>query len=147
MPTLPPEAAYRPDGTLVLRFPYDAYLVSQLKAMIPAHARTWDADHKWWTVAGVYRDTAIHLLLETFPSARIGDPPQPFASTSPAGCACAQQPACGALFIRPDAPGEVIDAAYKALARLNHPDRGGDTADMQRINQAHDALLQERGKA
>ncbi len=40
------------------------------------------------------------------------------------------------LHLLPTAPAAVIKAAYKALAVLNHPDHGGDTAAMQRINDA-----------
>lgn len=42
------------------------------------------------------------------------------------------------LGVMPDAPIEVIEAAYRALAKKHHPDRGtGDTAKMQEINQAY----------
>ena len=40
------------------------------------------------------------------------------------------------LHLLPTAPAAVIKASYKALAVLNHPDKGGDTATMQRINDA-----------
>jgi len=50
------------------------------------------------------------------------------------------------LYITLDAPKEVVRAAYKALAILHHPDKGGDPAKMSSINQAYDRL-KERGKA
>jgi curved DNA-binding protein CbpA len=34
----------------------------------------------------------------------------------------------------------VVKAAYKALAVLNHPDKGGETEVMQRINDAYRRL-------
>jgi hypothetical protein len=43
---------------------------------------------------------------------------------------------CARLHLLPDAPAEVVKAAYKALAQLNHPDKGGDTARMQELNEA-----------
>ena len=45
-----------------------------------------------------------------------------------------------ALWLLPGAPPEVVKAAYRALAVLNHPDHGGDTAAMQRINDAYRRL-------
>ena len=44
------------------------------------------------------------------------------------------------LYLLPTAPAAVIKAAYKALAVLNHPDKGGDTEAMQRINAAFKLL-------
>jgi DnaJ domain/Bacterial regulatory protein, Fis family len=45
------------------------------------------------------------------------------------------------LGVRPDAPPEVIEAAWKALAKQYHADRtGGSDAKMQQINAAHDQL-------
>jgi hypothetical protein len=44
------------------------------------------------------------------------------------------------LNVRHDADYLVIKAAYHALAKKHHPDRGGDTATMQRINEAHDYM-------
>jgi curved DNA-binding protein CbpA len=44
------------------------------------------------------------------------------------------------LHLLPSAPPEVVKAAYKALAVLNHPDKGGETEVMQRINDAYRRL-------
>ena len=38
-----------------------------------------------------------------------------------------------------------VEEAYKALAWKHHPSRGGDTAEMQRINIAYTEFKQERG--
>ncbi|CAN5626549.1 hypothetical protein BH23CHL8_BH23CHL8_31480 [soil metagenome] len=49
------------------------------------------------------------------------------------------------LFVQPDAPAGVIEAAYRALARLYHPDTGqGDTARMAAINVAVERLRHRR---
>jgi hypothetical protein len=47
------------------------------------------------------------------------------------------------LYLLPTAPWEVIQAAYKALATLNHPDHGGSELAMKKINCAY-AELQKR---
>lgn len=40
------------------------------------------------------------------------------------------------LYVQPDAPQEVTEAAYRALSKINHPDRGGSTEKMKQINAA-----------
>jgi len=40
------------------------------------------------------------------------------------------------LHLLPDAPPELIKAAYRTLAQMNHPDHGGDTRRMQELNEA-----------
>jgi len=44
-----------------------------------------------------------------------------------------------ALHLLPSAPVEVVKAAYKALAVIHHPDKGGDARRMQEINAAYTA--------
>ena len=43
----------------------------------------------------------------------------------------------------PTAPPELVEGAYRILARLHHPDAGGSREAMQAINGA-DAALRER---
>lgn len=44
------------------------------------------------------------------------------------------------LNIQPDADHAVVKAAWHALAKRHHPDQGGDTATMQKINEAHNYM-------
>ncbi len=44
--------------------------------------------------------------------------------------------AYGVLHLLPSAPPELVTVAYRTLAQLHHPDRGGDAAAMVRLNQA-----------
>jgi hypothetical protein len=44
------------------------------------------------------------------------------------------------LFVTPDAPPEVIKAAYRTLAMMYHPDKGGDKEKMVQLNAAYDRL-------
>ncbi len=50
------------------------------------------------------------------------------------------------LGVLPGAPWEVVEAAYRAQARLRHPDAGGSTAAMQALNAAMEVIREERGK-
>jgi hypothetical protein len=45
------------------------------------------------------------------------------------------------LHLLPSAPPELIRAAFKCLAQIHHPDKGGETEVMQRINDAYGRLL------
>lgn len=44
------------------------------------------------------------------------------------------------LNVRHNADHLVVKAAYHALAKRHHPDQGGDTATMQRVNEAHNYM-------
>jgi hypothetical protein len=44
------------------------------------------------------------------------------------------------LHLLPSAPPEVVKAAYRALAVLNHPDKGGCEETMKRLNEAYKRL-------
>ena len=48
---------------------------------------------------------------------------------------------CARLHLLPDAPPELIKAAYRELAKLNHPDKGGNEETMKRLNEAYGRLL------
>lgn len=51
------------------------------------------------------------------------------------------------LGISANASASEVDRAYKRLAAEHHPDRGGDSEKMARINRARDALANEFNKA
>ncbi len=53
------------------------------------------------------------------------------------------QRAYATLFITANAPAEVIQGAYRALAKLHHPDLGGDGKTMRTINHAYEVLMDE----
>lgn len=48
--------------------------------------------------------------------------------------------AANILNVQPGADHLVVKAAFHALAKRNHPDMGGDTATMQKINEAHNYM-------
>jgi hypothetical protein len=130
-----PRATRTAAGDVRLCFPFDRRIVTELKHRIPAHARAYDASSKIWTVRCVYATVAIQLLLGIFPDAVIEEP----------GRRAEPQPDRGgdhfaALHLWETAPAELIETAYRTLARLYHPDRGGDVLAMQRINAAYGAL-------
>ncbi len=50
-------------------------------------------------------------------------------------------------FSEPPATWEIIEMRYKALARVHHPDRGGDSETMGKINAAYDTARTEFGES
>lgn len=50
------------------------------------------------------------------------------------------------LGIKPDADVETIKNAYRALARIHHPDVGGKAEDMTLINDAYQKAMAGKGK-
>ncbi len=51
--------------------------------------------------------------------------------------------AYAALFLLPQAPPEVVKAAYRALSLKHHPDRQGDVVEMQKLNAAYQFLSKQ----
>jgi len=127
----------RRDGAVTLTFPFDGWLVDALKAEIPGHARTYAPDTRAWTIAPAYAGIAIRLMYQAFTDVEVID-----AAAGPGfdRGGDPREAALVVLHLRPSAPPELVDAAYRTLARLNHPDRGGDHDAMLALNQAYDAI-------
>jgi hypothetical protein len=121
-----------------LRFPFDRLLVDALKAEIPAHGRSYDPDRKVWTVTPAYVAVAFRLMHLTFADVEIEDIRESGRRSAD------RAPQAGdpyvVLHLRETAPPELVTAAYRCLARLHHPDRGGSTATMQAINAAAEQI-------
>lgn len=50
------------NGNLILRTPYDAGLVQDLKASIPLHGRAWNPKRKVWEVAYMYGQDVVDVV-------------------------------------------------------------------------------------
>lgn len=120
------------DERFALRTPFDRDFVDALKLAIPAPCREWDALKKAWYIHQEYDDILIDFV-ESRGGKVIDKRPQ---VVTPAVIPGPLQEACTLLFVTPDAPISVAEAAFKALARRHHPDVGGDTETMQRLNNA-----------
>jgi len=127
----------RRDGAATLTFPFDAWLVDALKMEIPGHARTYDPVAKSWTVAPAYAGVAIRLICQAFTDVEMID-----AAAGPTfdRGEDPREAALVVLHLRPSAPPELVDAAYKCLARLCHPDCGGEHDAMLALNHAVESI-------
>lgn len=128
------------DGAVSCAFPFDRQVVARLKADIPARHRSYDRLTKSWTVAQPYAWHAECILREAFEFVDVED-----AGAAPIPIRTADAD-FAELHLLSSAPAELIEAAYRCLARSRHPDIGGDTVAMQRLNNAYDSLKQ-RGAA
>jgi len=113
-----------------------------LKGGIPPHARRWHADQKTWWVSAAYRHALEQWQARWFEggaqTSRPGGTYQaPWTWAPPSS---GVHGAYAALHLLPTAPPALVKAAYRTLATLHHPDRGGDTATMQRVNAAYAQL-------
>ncbi len=119
------------DGTYRVTFPYDPDVVTGIKELVPPHSRAYDPDAKCWYVSSAYRDI-VHELLEAVFIDVETDPERtytPPTRTTP-------RTEYHVLHLQPSAPPELVEAAYRTLTKLYHPDRGGDTETMAAINAA-----------
>ncbi len=94
-----------------------------IKSQIDSRDREWSPSTKTWIFAPpIGSTTALRLLRIFYPGFEITNnqaapPPPPFTAQPEV------DPDCARLFVLPNAPRVVVDAAYRALAREYHPDR------------------------
>jgi len=128
-----PIIIWHPDGSAAdASFPYSAYIVAEIKRSVPSPLRSYDPGTKAWTISARYVSTVFHLLARVFGGVDIEG-----SRTGPADRG--RQPSddpWGTLHLLPSAPPELVSAAHKCLAKLTHPDVGGDTGTMQALNAA-----------
>ena len=123
--------AHNCDGSAKVYTPFDAAFVAMIKQVIPVPLRAWYAAERCWWIGAPAVGDAKRILGEFFPGyqERFLAGATPFSASPHA-----------VLEVRDDASPEVIEAAYRALARKHHPDVGGDTRTMQAINEAYDQI-------
>jgi DnaJ-domain-containing protein 1 len=125
--------------------------IESLKNYIDAACRSYDPQKKKWHVDEAASDCMHDWLghctitlgaqIEWFGARRTEQkrtqpPPREPRTSKPQKLL----EACKTLCITPDAPAPVVKAAYRALAQLHHPDAGGKTETMQKINAAYELL-------
>lgn len=151
MPHNPLPRAVQYANATILTFPYDADLVEALKRDIPARSRSYNPVTRAWTVRTPYAERAIWLLRQFFPHAQCvtAGAHRQDTQSHPTREPLARPSHYTVLHVLPSAPPEVVGAAYRALAKLHHPDalpvpdRDRATQQMQEINIAIEALRAE----
>lgn len=107
-----------------VHFPYDEDLVDLIRG-IPG--RKWVAEEKFWTIpAGAVRGFAYQADACGEAVTIDGEPYQPPARTSPTN---------GRSIVAFDnLPEHLRPLVYRAVAKVLHPDAGGDHRAMQQLN-------------
>lgn len=118
-------------------------LVQAFKKNLPRRQYKWRSDVKeWWFDDSTVEMAAALVERHLGPVRHTATRPETISPpTLPADLAEAYQ----ALFLLPSAPPAVVTAAYKALAKMTHPDHGGATETMQALNSAYERIGRESG--
>ena len=130
-------------NTIEARIPYNAELIADLKVVIPSHARRWNPASKVWEIGRSWEEDLRDLLHQYNIDVR-GEGETPPPRSAPAG-----DDAWAVLWLRPDAPLAVVDAVYRCLCKLHHPDLKAEgektiaTVQMARINRAVEKIRAE----
>lgn len=127
--------------------PYDEDFAIAIKRALPI--RAWDPVQKAWAFPSTFVEAAVRAAKPYFGKVVVPDNPftgQPVIDPHPGVTVRKGVPEhYQILCVHPDAPNEVVKAAYKALAMLVHPDRGGDPEHMRTLNAAYEKAQKERG--
>lgn len=133
----------REGDAVLLRVPYHRDFVQELKATIPPAERRWSKVTRQWTIGAEWEGEVVELLtVYGFDVRRQGD-------SERAAPLSRGDDAWAALWLRPGAPREVVEAAYRALAPKWHPDRQPEarkaeaTRMMAAINRAVEIVRRE----
>ncbi len=117
------------------------YAISELKGIIPAAFRNYEPTKKTWIITdrGCLDEwldelRSVYAVETEYDDEQPSRPPPPQSIVSP----------FQTLYLLPNAPPEVIKAAYKALAKIYHPDARGDSEKMIAINRAFEIITQEK---
>jgi hypothetical protein len=121
-------------------------VAEEIRRVVPAHRLDYDAAQGVWRIRGLLWLSLKHALLEEL---RLG-PVREYDSradymrevhgqTLPDESVA--RDAYETLFLMPEAPRAVMEAAYRALAKTYHPDRSGDARQMMAINRARATIL------
>lgn len=113
--------------------------IESLKSSINYRKRKWDPTGKRW----LFHDDAIDDVILELSLHRIDfdmKETRERAKERPSTAIMTRQQAAAELYLLPDAPADVITAVFRVLAKQYHPDMGGSTEQMQRLNAAMEVL-------
>jgi hypothetical protein len=112
---------------------YNGAFIDTLKKSIPTKKRYYDAGDQTWYIVSDQLDKLCIILDQYFDETILLDFPALVGAEDD----------WAAMYLLKDAPVEVVRAAYRALAQLYHPDKGGDAEKMTKLNTAYKNLMGE----
>ncbi len=117
------------------------YAISELKGIVPVAFRNYDPTKKTWIITdwGCLDEwldelRSVYEIETEYHDEQPSRPPPPQSIASP----------FQTLYLLPNAPPEVVKAAYKALAKIHHPDARGSSERMVEINRAFEVITRNR---
>jgi len=119
-----------------------AVALEDLKDRVPPDARDFDLAAKTWVIDCAWSRAVKAWATDWFDRITWSDDAAGEIEGRDSHAA-----ALAALCLRPGAPPELVRAAFRVLARLHHPDVGGDTATMTALNRAYAALTQTEARS
>lgn len=127
--------------------PYRQEFVEELKDAIPYRSRSFDPEFRTWTVRQPYVDSTLEIAAQHFDGMRrlYAEQPAPSTESGHAIEECLRRVRLyyreeAILYVIHDAPWPVIQAAFRATAKLAHPDTGGSNEAMTLVNLAYETL-------
>jgi len=135
------------NGWIKCKVPYSPNYVADLKATISWKLRQWSPSEKVWMVDPSCLDEAIEVAKRHFPNTVImNGSPDATAAAGPVERDPLEDGTYGTMAnLLRAASNDGVKRVYKALAADLHPDRGGDSDTMRRLNTAWDRIRMERG--
>lgn len=120
----------------IIRVPYDPNFLDRFKSYV--HIRAFDAGTKCWYTPARYVPTVIDIAKRTMGLHLAA--PSVFR-----GFELREAPKVSGdwdtLCVLPGSPIEVVRAAYKALAFMCHPDRGGEAEHFRELTEAYERIV------
>lgn len=119
-----------------LAFDYSPAMVDAIKRNIPSRQRTWKGDIKQWWFKPEAQDSMLALCF-----LHCGDVQHVHENGSLTPVLPVETvEAYRTLHLLPSAPVELVKHAYRVMCKIHHPDKGGTTRTMQRVNEAYGRL-------
>jgi hypothetical protein len=117
------------------------FAIQTLKEIVPATLRSYTPAEKIWVINDW--DYLNMWLAELNASFTVGVVWERESSRAPPPTQSIASP-FQTLHLLPDAPPELVKAAYKTLAKIHHPDARGDSEKMVAINRAFEIITQNK---
>jgi hypothetical protein len=119
-----------------LAFDFNELMVKGIKRHIPSRQRTWKPELRQWWFKEEAGDTMLTLAERFCGEVMHIQEDGHLTAAMPAELVAAYR----TLHLLPSAPDELVKHAYRVMCKLHHPDKGGMTSTMQRVNEAYGRL-------
>jgi hypothetical protein len=116
-------------ATAIMQFPYDVEAVDIIRSIA---GRRWDPERKYWTIQTIEVALAARRFTNAGFTVTIDGLETGYENSSSA--TGASDP-IGALLVA--TPSRLRTGVYRALAKVLHPDAGGDVGLMAQLNRAY----------